>query len=325
MREPPPHVSDDDVLATVREHWAPDATRAQHLPVGFGAHHWAVSDDGAHRLFVTVDALEPRHSAASLEATYAATAALADLLDFVVAPLPTHEGRRTAALGTAALSVTPWTEGVSGPGALRDRAEAEGTAAMLSRLHAVAAPAGTQEWRPLVSNRYAAELALALGRPWDTGPYGERARGVLAERIGDIGRWVTDYHRLASVARTRPWVPTHGEPHTANQLVTPTGRLLGRLGDAAPGAGRAGPAGARAGRPRRPLRAGLGDGRDVRPGVAARRDRGVRALVRRSAHRHRQRRGRLGRPPRRARARRVATPGLSRVSAVTGPEPALED
>ena len=44
MREPPPHVSDDDVLATVREHWAPDATRAQHLPVGFGAHHWAVAD-----------------------------------------------------------------------------------------------------------------------------------------------------------------------------------------------------------------------------------------------------------------------------------------
>ncbi len=226
MREPPPHVSDDDVLATVREHWAPDATRAQHLPVGFGAHHWAVAADGARRLFVTLDALEPRHSAASLEATYAATAALADLLDFVVAPLPTHEGRRTAALGADALSVTPWTEGVSGPGALRDRAEAEGTAAMLSRLHAVAAPAGTPAWQPLVGNRYAAELALALGRPWDTGPYGERARGVLAERIGDIGRWVTAYHRLASVARTRPWVPTHGEPHTANQLVTPTGRLL---------------------------------------------------------------------------------------------------
>ena len=227
MREPPPHVSDDDVLATVREHWAPDATRAQHLPVGFGAHHWAVAADGARRLFVTLDALEPRHSAASLEATYAATAALADLLDFVLAPLPTHEGRRTAALGADALSVTPWTDGVSGPGALRDRAEAEGTAAMLSRLHAVAAPA-----------RHAGVAAAGRHRgtprswPWRSAARGTPGRTasaparVLAERIGDIGRWVTGYHRLASVARTRPWVPTHGEPHTANQLVTPTGRLL---------------------------------------------------------------------------------------------------
>ena len=96
---------------------------------------------------------------------------------------------------------------------------------MPSRLHAVPPlPAGLRGSR--WSRRYAAELALALGRPWDTGPSGERARGALAERIGDIGRWVAAYHRLASVARTRPWVPTHGEPHTANQLVTPTGRLL---------------------------------------------------------------------------------------------------
>jgi spectinomycin phosphotransferase len=31
---------------------------------------------------------------------------------------------------------------------------------------------------------------------------------------------------LADQARARPWVPTHGEPHTANQLLTPDGLVL---------------------------------------------------------------------------------------------------
>ena len=97
---------------------------------------------------------------------------------------------------------------------------------MLVALHAAAPPAGIRPWEPLVTARYAAELALALGRQWDTGPFGAHARQVLSDRIADIGRWVASYHRLAGEARARPWVATHGEPHSANQLVTATGRLL---------------------------------------------------------------------------------------------------
>ena len=70
MREPPPHLTDEDVLATVNEHWRADADRIGHLPVGFGAHHWRVS--GADTiLFVTFDRLGDRHTAESLEAAYA--------------------------------------------------------------------------------------------------------------------------------------------------------------------------------------------------------------------------------------------------------------
>ena len=41
VREPPLNVSDDDVLAAVREHWTAEVDGVEHLPVGFGAHHWA--------------------------------------------------------------------------------------------------------------------------------------------------------------------------------------------------------------------------------------------------------------------------------------------
>jgi len=68
MREPPDFVSAEAVLAAVRTHWAIDVDAIEHLPVGFGAHHWRVSSAGVPRLFVTLDSLDRRHSAESLEA-----------------------------------------------------------------------------------------------------------------------------------------------------------------------------------------------------------------------------------------------------------------
>lgn len=227
MREPPPHVTDDDVLAAVRSHWDDTVTEVAHLPVGFGAHHWSARGPARQLVFVTFDGLAARHSAASLESTYAAAAALAETgLDFVLAPLAAYGGSRTVRTADGALSVTAWIDGDSGGGPLRDRAEAEETAALLTRLHAAPPPPRALRWKPLVPARYAAELALELGRPWTSGPYGERVRLSLGERIADIGRWVATYHRLAAMAATRSWVTTHGEPHSANQLVTSTGRLL---------------------------------------------------------------------------------------------------
>jgi spectinomycin phosphotransferase len=99
MREPPDFVSADAVIDAVQTHWAIDVDAIEHLPVGFGAHHWRVSSAGAPRLFVTLDNLGRRHSAESLEAAYAAAGELAAIrLEFVVASVPNRQGRYTAPL-----------------------------------------------------------------------------------------------------------------------------------------------------------------------------------------------------------------------------------
>lgn len=169
MRERPGHVPHDKILALVRREWDSDVGELEHLPVGFGAHHWAASVDGLRTLFVTFDGLLPRHTAEELEAAY-----------------------------------------------------------LLARLHATAPPSRTPEWRPLVEATFADDLVALLEDPWQTGPYGVPARQALVERLRDISRWTDRYHSLAeaALAEREAWVPTHGEPDTANHLVTATRRYL---------------------------------------------------------------------------------------------------
>ena len=107
VREPPAGVAGADVLAAVRTNWDPDLDTVEHLPVGFGAHHWVALASGRRRLFVTLDGLLPRHTPESLEGAYAGAAALADQgLEFVVASLPSR-GHYTQPFGDGALSATP--------------------------------------------------------------------------------------------------------------------------------------------------------------------------------------------------------------------------
>ncbi len=225
MREPPPHLTDEDVLATVNEHWHARGDRIGHLPVGFGAHHWRVS--GADTiLFVTFDGLGDRHTAESLEAAYAGARSLSGAgLEFVLAPLATDGGRVTVPFEDGALSVTPWRNGKSGDGSMSP-ARARETRAMLDRLHAATPPADLPKWQPLVGPDLADDLAERTALRWDSGPCGEDARTAIREQLRDIATWTADYHRLAEAAAEHTWVPTHGEPHTRNQLSTPDVVLL---------------------------------------------------------------------------------------------------
>lgn len=227
MREHPPHVSDDAVLDQVWAHWLPDVEELTHLPVGFGAWHWQAWAGGRPTLFVTLDRLGSRHTPASLQGAYRAAAALAARdLEFVVAGRPTVLGRCCVPLADGLLSATPWLDGTSGDGSLADDAAARTTAAMLARLHEQPAPPTLPRWRPLVHPSFATRLEGRTAAPWTSGPYAEEARGALRDRLADITRWTTDYLRRAAATDPATWVPTHGEPHTRNQLVTPFGTRL---------------------------------------------------------------------------------------------------
>jgi spectinomycin phosphotransferase len=232
VRERPSGVDDAVVLEAVRAAWDRQVDAVEHLPVGFGAHHWAASVGGRRRLFVTLDGLGSRHSPESLEGAYAGAAALFDAgLGFVVPCLRSCSGTFTVTFGRSAdagaLSATGWVDGtVAGTGGLADRGAAEADARILARLHAATPPPCVPTWRPLVGNSFAAELDRRTASAWDSGPYAERARLGLRGRLDAIERWVAAYHRLAVEARQRPWVATHGEPHTRNQLVVAGGVRL---------------------------------------------------------------------------------------------------
>lgn len=222
MREPPPHVRAHEVRDLVARHWDHDIDRVVHLPVGFGAHHWAAYAGDVPRLFVTLDALEPKRSADGLEAAYAAARELqASGLDFVLAPVPHTAGSSTVSFADGALSCTPWRDGVSG-GDL----DLRWTAEVLRRLHAAAPPALLPHWGPLVGPGFSHELSTLVSRPWGPGPFADEARGLVGEHTADVAVWTRRYHELAAAAQGHHWVPTHGEPHSANQLRTDHGRLL---------------------------------------------------------------------------------------------------
>ncbi|GAA2663658.1 hypothetical protein GCM10010400_23880 [Streptomyces aculeolatus] len=232
----PASVTDQDVLEAVAEHWLPAAAHAEHLPWGFGAHHWRVSGGGTV-LFATLDGPAPRHTAESLEAAYAGAAALAAAgLESVCAPplaragsgaVPGAGARFTVPFGEGALSVTPWVAGRTPTEA--EAAEPEHVAEVVRALRTLhGAVVGEQDlplWAPRVGPGFAAGLRARTAEPWTSGPFGEEARAALAAHAEPIARWTDRYRHLADAARARraSWVPTHGEPHHANQLLTPAG------------------------------------------------------------------------------------------------------
>ncbi|MGW2324216.1 phosphotransferase family protein [Streptomyces sp. NPDC001700] len=229
MLSRPSFISDDTVARAVAAHWLPEAVEVGYLPWGFGAHHWRVGGGGA-TLFVTLDQLAPRHTAASLEAAYAGAAALGAVgLGVVCAPLPARSGRFTVDVGAGVLSVTPWLEGRSPTEAeAREPDHVRQVLAALAALHGAAPPDGLRRWAPRVGPGFAEELRVRTARPWTSGPLAEEARAAIADREEAIARWTGRYLDLADLARAHQdsWVPTHGEPHHANQVVDACGLRL---------------------------------------------------------------------------------------------------
>jgi spectinomycin phosphotransferase len=225
----PVHISDEAIADAVANHWLPEVDEVGYLPWGFGAHHWRVAAGGTS-LFVTLDQLAPRQTAASLEAVYAGAAALAASgLDMVCAPFPARTGRFTVDVGAGALSVTPWLDGRSPTEAeAREPCHVLEVVRALAALHRAPPTDGLRYWTPQVGPEFADELRAHTARPWTSGPLAEKARIVLAAHGDAIERWTSRYLELAEVALSQQdsWVPTHGEPHNDNQVVTAHGLRL---------------------------------------------------------------------------------------------------
>lgn len=225
----PVSIGDEEIANVVAAHWLPQITDISYLPWGFGAYHWRANGGGT-TLFVTLDHLEPRHTGSSLEAAYAGAAALAAAgLNMVCAPLPAESGQFTVGLGACALSVTPWLPGSSPTEAqAREPQHVREVVLALESLHRAVPPEGLRPWTPRVGLSFADELRTRTREPWTSGPLAEKARLALTAHIEQIQRWTERYLELAETACSRrdTWVPTHGEPHNENQVVTADGVRL---------------------------------------------------------------------------------------------------
>jgi spectinomycin phosphotransferase len=225
-------------LVDALAHWNLRAAHLEYLPVGFGSHHWRTGD-----AFVTVDDLAAGFQAyddedetfAALGRAYGTASSLREVgLEFVHAPVIDDEGRSIRRLSERyAVSVTPFVEGTSTSwGAYESKEERRRVAALLGRLHV--AGEGTPRDLPrrdeltIPSRSVLMEALATLDAPWESGPYADSARAVLAAAADDLHRRLGAYDEDATRARERTdsWVVTHGEPHRANFIVTSDGLRL---------------------------------------------------------------------------------------------------
>ncbi|MBA2281037.1 MAG: phosphotransferase [Acidimicrobiia bacterium] len=237
----PDDLPDEAVVAAVAGGWDLRVRRIDHVPLGFGSHHWQVEIDGGERRFVTADDLEAKRRSPTeplgrprqrLDAALSAACWLREAgLPFVVAPLRTGTGAVLHELDERfAVAVYPFVDGEAHPWGAYPTPAARAVLDLVATLHAAPGPPPTALVDDFeVPNR--ADLLAALDHldaPWDTGPYGERARLHFARHAGSIPPVLDHYDDLVARAGRRPerLVLTHGEPHRGNTMDTATGPVL---------------------------------------------------------------------------------------------------
>ncbi|HEX7267546.1 MAG TPA: hypothetical protein VF256_08990, partial [Streptosporangiaceae bacterium] len=117
MKERPDHFDQRELAHALSEQWGLAAGRLRYLPVGFGDHHWELTDAAGGHWFVTVAELAggwrgtgPADGYADLQAAMETVIALSQAgLEFAVAPVRTTGGQALAPLGQrTAVTVVPY-------------------------------------------------------------------------------------------------------------------------------------------------------------------------------------------------------------------------
>ena len=232
MKVAPDGIDERELSFALQDHWGLAPARLGYLPVGFGDHHWDLTDSTGNRWFVTVAGLtggwrgtDPAAGYADLRAAMDTVIALAVAgLEFVLTPVPTAGGPALAPFGREhAITVFPYIdhagENVGDEIPARERIA---LIDMLARLHNATPQAARTAplRRPDLAARPVLETALGeLSKPWNSGPYSEPARQLLARHASLLGRALASFDELArEAARSGPPVVTHGEPHPGNIL-----------------------------------------------------------------------------------------------------------
>jgi hypothetical protein len=216
---PPANLHEADIIDVLASNWGIAPREIGYHAVGFGSHHWITDDH-----FLSVD----RGSGApDLVAALRTATALMDIadLDFVIAPIPTDTNAPIAPVGEDwVMHVYPRLEIVDstlfGPHA--DTHVVELVRAIHDATPVASQHAGREDFS--IGHRHDLEEALEdLARPWDRGPYADRARLLLADHADDVRRLLDVHDRMVNAVPRNNWVITHGEPHRGNIFRTTQG------------------------------------------------------------------------------------------------------
>jgi aminoglycoside phosphotransferase (APT) family kinase protein len=229
----PAGLPDEVLIGALRAGWDLAPITAEYQPLGFGSHHWHATAEGGAAWFVTVDELTTRlrTAADTRDAAYqrlgralrTARALSGAGASFVVAPVRTAAGDVLARIGDEyAVAVYPYVTGQAGRwGDTVTPADRQAVLSLLTRVHAapesVRAGAGRDDFLLAGADNLRGALG-DLARAWDSGPYAEPARRLLARHARDLEAMLARRDRLAGQAGARPerLVLTHGEPHPGN-------------------------------------------------------------------------------------------------------------
>jgi spectinomycin phosphotransferase len=205
----------------------------RYLQVGFGDHHWELTDGAGQRWFVTVVDFDGgwrgtgrADGLADLIAAMRTSSVLASHgLDFVLAPQPTADGAEVASLDDRfAVTMFPFLDGQAGryddAATLAERLD---LVSKLAALHTATAQVAHLAPRrdSVPASRAQLDAAMSqLGSPWSGGPHSEPCRLLLAAHEPRIRLVLARFDRLVGSVRGSgaPLVITHGEPHQANIL-----------------------------------------------------------------------------------------------------------
>lgn len=242
MLSRPTDLADRQVAEALDGGWGLRADHIEYAAVGFGSYHWRVQAVG-ERWFVTVDdlVLRKRHRSESLAEPFrrlaAALSTARSLADsgahFVIAPRPAIAGGVVHTLDERfAVALYPHVEGATHPwGPFVSGPERLAVLDLIVQLHEAHGPARTLALVDdlAIPDRDRLTAALAdLARPWRDGPFGERARALLARHARAVEQALGRYDGLSAVVagRAERMVLTHGEPHRGNTITTPRGVVL---------------------------------------------------------------------------------------------------
>ena len=244
MLTPPDGLSEELLVSVLARHWGLEAAAISYRAVGFGSHHWEVTDAAGERWFLTADELltrrmsvdePPEVTVGRLRHALAAAAGLrAEGHRFVVAPVPSGSGEPAVLAGDAfAVALYPFVAGQSFEwGEFCGEEHRQAVLGLVIGVHtapqAVRAHALTDDYAVAHRDELDVVLARAPDGPAETGPYSGPVRRLVGANTAAIGLMLSRYDELAARATAMPAraVLTHGEPHPGNTMLTRDGWRL---------------------------------------------------------------------------------------------------